>query len=393
MRRGHIACIAIALVLGLPLLGVFLSGTSVRPYLEFPPRTSYVEHEPFSWPVFLILTFLLIISVGSILFHRVLVSHYHPSAIDAQRLHPATQNSALLTQNCFSSFPWWGWIGIVWTGLWWVLAWTRFSWMAALQEHTFTPLWLGYIVVVNAWTFRRTGRCMMLHRPRYLFSLFPMSAAFWWIFEYLNRFVQNWYYVGGAELSAWEYFSRATIPFSTVLPAVLSTAELLTSYRDASAGMTQFNPIRAKHERVVSWSALSLSCAGLFFIGLWPNYLFPLVWVGPLLLIISLQALAGQPTILSSLAQGDWRHVWIPPLAALICGLFWELWNWKSLAHWEYAIPFVHRFQLFEMPLLGYSGYLPFGLECMVVADLCLSRRFSGGVEYCQVRQRVDSHT
>ncbi|HBH80389.1 MAG TPA: hypothetical protein DDY39_11240, partial [Nitrospira sp.] len=72
----------------------------------------------------------------------------------------------------------------------------------------------------------------------------------------------------------------------------------------------------------------------------------------------------------------------VPALAALICGIFWELWNWKSLAHWEYALPFVHRFPLFEMPLLGYAGYLPFGLECVVVADLCLRRQVSGGVEY-----------
>jgi hypothetical protein len=50
--------------------------------------------------------------------------------------------------------------------------------------------------------------------------------------------------------------------------------------------------------------------------------------------------------------------------------LFWELWNSGSLAHWEYTIPFTHRFQLFEMPLLGYAGYLPFGLECLVVVQL-----------------------
>jgi hypothetical protein len=30
----------------------------------------------------------------------------------------------------------------------------------------------------------------------------------------------------------------------------------------------------------------------------------------------------------------------------------------------------VHRFEIFEMPVLGYAGYLPFGLECAVVADL-----------------------
>ena len=253
--------------------------------------------------------------------------------------------------------------------------------MAVVQEHTFTPLWLGYIMTVNAATFARTGRCMMLHRPRYFLSLFPLSAAFWWLFEYLNRFVQNWYYVGVAERSVLEYFFQATIPFATVLPAVLGTAELLTSYPAVSMGMHQFRPIRLYNTKQVSWSLLILSCLGLLAIGRRPNYLFPLIWVGPLLLVVSLQELAGRPTVLSSLAQDDRRGVWISALAALICGFVWELWNWKSLAHWEYAIPFVHRFQLFEMPLLGYAGYLPFGLECVAVADLCLSRRFSGEVE------------
>jgi hypothetical protein len=30
----------------------------------------------------------------------------------------------------------------------------------------------------------------------------------------------------------------------------------------------------------------------------------------------------------------------------------------------------VQRFQIFEMPLLGYAGYLPFGIECCLVMDL-----------------------
>jgi hypothetical protein len=62
--------------------------------------------------------------------------------------------------------------------------------------------------------------------------------------------------------------------------------------------------------------------------------------------------------------------VWLPALAALFCGFFWELWNVGSLAHWQYSIPFVQRFHLFEMPLLGYAGYLPFGLACLAAADI-----------------------
>jgi hypothetical protein len=74
--------------------------------------------------------------------------------------------------------------------------------------------------------------------------------------------------------------------------------------------------------------------------------------------------------VFSSLTKGDWRPIWLPALAGLVCGFFWELWNAHSLAHWEYAVPLVHRFQIFEMPLLGYAGYLPFGLECKIIADL-----------------------
>jgi hypothetical protein len=369
MSQASVICVFLALVLGLPLLGVAWSGQPIGHYLEFPPRTSYVEHAPFSWPVFILLALLIVTFLGSILF-RITISSHQLSASDHQLLRKRF------------TLPWWGWLGIGWTGLWWVAAWTRFPWMAAVQEHTFTPLWLGYIVIVNASTFSRIGRCMMLHRPRYFLSLFLLSAAFWWLFEYLNRFVQNWYYVGVDELSSVEYFLRATIPFSTVLPAVIGTAELLTSYPAISAGMDRFRPIGPHTTKQMSWGLLILSCLGLLAIGRWPNYLFPLVWVGPLLLVVSLLTLAGKPTVLSPLAQGDWRGVWVPALAALICGMFWELWNWKSLAHWEYAIPFVHRFELFEMPLLGYAGYLPFGLECVAVADLCLSRQFSGGVEY-----------
>lgn len=370
MNRTGVICVFLALVLGLPLLGVLWAGQPLGRYFEFPPRTSYVQHEPFSWPVFSALALLIVISLGLILF-RIIVSNRQLSA-DHQLLR-----KRFPPQASHLTFPWWGWLGIGWTAFWWVVAWTRFPGLAAVQEHTFTPLWLGYIVTVTAATFARTGRCMMLHRARYFLWLFPLSAAFWWLFEYLNRFVQNWYYVGVVELTSLEYFVRASIPFSTVLPAVLGTAELLVAYPAVSAGLDRFRPIRLYNSKRVSWSLFILSGLGLFAIGRWPNYLFPLVWIGPLLLVVSLQGLAGKPTVLSLLAQGDWRGLWVPALAALICGFFWEFWNWRSLAHWEYAIPFVHRFQLFEMPLLGYAGYLPFGVECAAIADLCLSRQVS----------------
>jgi hypothetical protein len=279
-------------------------------------------------------------------------------------------------------FPWWGWLALFWSSGCWFLAWTRFEWMQAAAGPYLCPALDGL---------HRAGECADVspHRPLHAAASSALRSVslsaqrrFWWFFEYLNRFVQNWHYVGGGELTEWEYLVRATLPFSTVLPAVLGTAEWLSSFPRLSAGLDRFVTFEFKNHTTWGWGLLIGSAVGLFGIGLWPDYLFSLVWVAPLLLITSLQLIRDEPTIFSGTAQGDWRTLWAAALAALICGWFWEMWNFYSLARWEYAVPFVQRFKLFEMPLLGYAGYLPFGLECLAVADLCLSRKFSGGVAY-----------
>lgn len=329
-------------------------------------------HEPFSWPVFLALAVLMLAPISLFVARLSSFPARRAPAVPRVTCHPLRD----------TSFPWWGWIAVLWTAVWWMLAWTRFSWIEPLQAHTFTPLWLGYIVVLNASTFTRTGHCMMLHRPRYFLSLFPLSAVFWWFFEYLNRFVQNWYYVNLADLSPFEYVLRATISFSTVLPAVLGTAEWLSSFTQLAARLEQARPMEWANRRMTGWTALCVAAMGLGGLGLWPDYLFPLVWVAPVLIMVSSQGIQGEALRLGAIVRGNWPSMWQAALAALICGFFWEMWNFKSLAHWEYAVPFVQRFHVFEMPLLGYAGYLPFGLECLVVADACLARKYSGGLAY-----------
>ena len=79
--------------------------------------------------------------------------------------------------------------------------------------------------------------------------------------------------------------------------------------------------------------------------------------------------LLGRPGLASEMAAGDWRRAAAWMTAAVICGFFWELWNWRSLAKWIYTVPGVERWHLFEMPALGYAGYVPFGLECLIVAE------------------------
>jgi hypothetical protein len=269
-------------------------------------------------------------------------------------------------------FPWWGWLAVGWTTFAWLLAWTRFSWFQAWQSHTFPLLWFGYIVVINALTFSRTGRCMLVNRPKFSLKLFVLSAGFWWIFEYLNQFVYNWHYVGMIDSHRGLTIMWMTLAFSTVLPAVLGTYEYLASFTQLKKPFENWHALPMVDSPRTGWLMLSLGSLGLLMIGRWPAVLFPFLWIGPLLLMLGILILRRELTVLMPLAKGNWSSVVLSSLAALICGVFWEMWNAYSLVHWEYSIPYVHALKIFEMPILGYTGYLPFGLECLAVVDFFL---------------------
>ena len=353
-RKGRLLdlSLAVALVLLLPLAGAAAAGKPLAAYLQFPPKTPDVPHAPFSLPVFLGLTLLILAATVPLLLR--LLSFRGEGGLRAPVM----------------PFPWWGWAGAALGAASWTLAWSRIPWLGGFHAHAFTPLWIGFILVVNAFTARRTGRCMLLSRTRPFLLLFPVSAGFWWSFEYLNRFVGNWRYVGGVDFGAVEYFLFATLPFSTVLPAVLSTRELLLSYPRFDRAFREWEPLSPPKPGTIGLAALIFSCVGLFAVGIAPDFAFPLVWVAPPALLISLAALRSEPHTLSGIASGDWRTAVSSVLAALLCGFFWETWNFGSAAKWVYAIPYVDALHVFEMPLLGYAGYLPFGVLCAGIGDL-----------------------
>ena len=335
--------IGCAALLGLPLLGVWLAGLPMARYAEFPPGDLVIQHAPFSWPVWIGLA--------------VIEGYFLLQAIRAAR-----RGTGVRSPTSSRPFPWWGWLGLAWIAAWWIIAWNRFPALAYIQGHTFTPLWLGYIVVINAATFRVSGRCLLTHDTRYLLKLFPLSAGFWWFFEYLNRFVQNWMYHGVSAWSPLEYFLLATFSFSTVLPAVMSTTEWLASC--GVACRADDRPAKAPGS-AIRWVIFFASAGCLFFLGLAPNLLFPFLWLAPLGCLILIYPADHFHTVFPSVGT-----VLRLSIAALICGFFWELWNLHSLAKWVYHVPFVQRFHIFEMPILGYFGYLPFGWECAWLAAM-----------------------
>lgn len=346
------------MIVGLPLIGIFVGGKKLRTYLEFPPLTSHVVHAPFSWRVF---TIYAAIDLLLILFLT-------------NRLYRAYTNPRIKESHSVKSFPAWGWTGLLILAGGWFLAWTRFEWFALLQGHTFCLPWIGYIILVNAWCVQRSGRSLMTEAPGRFAGLIVTSTIFWWFFEYLNRFVQNWYYIGVNDFGPIAYTLFASLAFATVLPAMLSTYRLLLTLPLFNQGLTNLSLLHCPAPRLIAIIALLLAAVALALLGQFPDTFFAMLWVSPLLIITALQTLSGQPTIFTNLGRGDWRPLVTATIAAMICGFFWELWNIGSQVQWRYAIAYVDRFHLFAMPILGYGGYLPFGLECLVVGSIVVGR-------------------
>ena len=265
-------------------------------------------------------------------------------------------------------FPWWGWVGVAVMTVGWVIAWNRFGCCRAIQRYPYVAQWAGFIVLVNALCVKRAGWCPLTDRTKSYLPLFPASSLFWWFFEYLNRYVWNWFYIGVPGIGPVEYVIFATVCFASVLPGVVGVAALLGTFKvfdeAAYAGMAKVD-IRSGVSVVTLAGLTLIGLAGIVF---FPQFAYPLLWISPLMGFVLVQVMFKEKCVLDVLADGNWGIVFRFAIAALVCGLVWETWNYYSLAKWIYNVPWAERFKVWEMPVMGFAGYLPFGMECAVIA-------------------------
>jgi hypothetical protein len=244
---------------------------------------------------------------------------------------------------------------------------------AARSAHhlLFFPLWLGYALAVDALVLRRRGTSILTRSPGGFALLFAYSAPAWWLFEAFNWRTQNWEYLGADGFRTLTYFLLTTLSFSTVMPAVFETAELVRSaaWTRRLSGGPRLAPTRPL--------LLAMLGVGLAMVALsmsLPGYFYPFLWGSAFFLAEPINAWLGRPSLLRCLERGDWRPVAALALGALVCGFFWELWNFYSYPKWTYHTPGVEFLHVFEMPLLGFLGYPPFGLELYALAHLIAPR-------------------
>lgn len=254
-------------------------------------------------------------------------------------------------------------LGLALVAVFWFASWTH---LGIFGEYAFFPQWLGYILTVDALVAWR-GSSLLTRNPREFVALFLLSAPVWWLFEGMNNFVLNWHYIDTQDFSFWRVLLIGSIDFSTVIPAVFETTALVSTFRFVER-------LRGNRRFMISpalpWMLMYAGAFAFAAVVLVPQFAFPLAWIWLVLVVDPLNYLRGRASLLGQISRGDWRMVAALAIAAAICGVFWEMWNYFAMPKWFYTVPFVGLLKIFEMPLLGYGGYWPFAWELYALYHL-----------------------
>lgn len=257
-----------------------------------------------------------------------------------------------------------GWVGLSLAITFWGLNWS----LEGLRTHWgFFPMWLGYCLTIDGLVYLRKGTSLLTRSWRKYASLFIISAPVWWLFEVVNWRLQNWHYEGGEYFSPLSFWAWATLSFTTVIPAILGSAELIGSFeaiRRLGSGP------RIKPNRLTTTIFFVAGMAMFAAMINWPKVFFPFLWISIYFITEPINIWLGNRHLATWTRRGDWRPVIALWLGVLLTAFFWEMWNFYSYPKWVYHVPWGDFWHIFEMPLLGYGGYLPFALELYALYHL-----------------------
>lgn len=274
------------------------------------------------------------------------------------------------------ALPMWFWLGLGVTLFFWWLMWTRETIFGSLVYYAFTPMWWGFIFVLDGLTYRYSnGYSLFASKPKTFLISAIVSVGGWFFFEYFDYFaLGNWYYPNTVipSLSHSTVVVLFLIAYSSVWPAVFEWYTLLNAFPKLANRYSQ-------GPKLVLPAKLLLCLSFILFaaVPFWPYPLFWAMWIAPLIGVAGILMICNIWTPINALANGNWSPVLLMALSSLFNGFFWEVWNFGS-AHpatpvtnpnyWIYDIPYVNVIHIFaEMPLLGFFGYLPFGVLVWVV--------------------------
>jgi hypothetical protein len=125
----------------------------------------------------------------------------------------------------------------------------------------------------------------------------------------------------------------------------------------------------------------------------WPRLFFPFLWLSLYFILEPVNAWLGNRSLARWTKDGNWRPVIALWVGVLLTAFFWEMWNILSFPKWIYTVPWGGCCKVFEMPLLGYGGYLPFALELYAVYHFISGWLGEKDPDYVQIYSAPGSNT
>ena len=212
----------------------------------------------------------------------------------------------------------------------------------------FLGLWLGATLMMYA--IGKDGYPgVRLH-----LTLMAISVPLWWWLELVNLRTGDWIYILTQDYSPFWYALLSSLAYSTVVPALHAAWRLTIGH----AGLSPIGPGSARGRGCITEIVAGASALVALFV--FPGIFFPFVWVAPFLILDEVMGYGGGRRLVADLVRGEWRLPAAISLAGLMCGILWEFWNFWSTPKRVYDVPFFDFLYLFEMPFVGYAGYVPF---------------------------------
>lgn len=357
-----------ASIIFLPLIGLYIKENGIIPadFFQYPPLSAPTK--PAS-PVTLFRGSVVVIMILLAITFYIKPYWFGFKKVPTALLPPVTK----------VKFPIWGWVGVFMLGLPLVLLWGHFSEPKVLLNWAWVPVFWGYTFLLDGILYVRTGgKSIVNNSPKEMIAIGIAAMGGWMIFEYLNFFVDdNWFYPNGGSIPDDEFLLYAIIGSSGLIPVIFVIYRILNTFPSIKNKYSQGPKFSLTNWQVNLIMVIFL--IGLTIISFFPDQLFGLLWIAPMaLLAIGLRKI-GLWSPFTEIKNGNWSPFFKYSLTYLIYGVSLECINYFSAQHpanealithtpayWVYSIPYVNFWHLFEMPILGFLGYLPFGLYCSV---------------------------
>ncbi|MEJ5360864.1 MAG: hypothetical protein WHV26_02280 [Spirochaetota bacterium] len=254
-----------------------------------------------------------------------------------------------------------------------------------------TPtLWTGLILLTDG-ILAKTNRSLIHNRA--LGKLAFISVLSWWMFEWFNIYFSNWHYQGLLQTLHIRYLGYIWA-FATIFPGVLLVYGII---------LTIMPKILYKQIHLTSSFLIASFIIGLFFLFIpiipfsmyylnraadpdlfiwlswsantfYSEFTAGFIWLAFIFILEPLNYLLNRPSLYAELVLGKYSKLLALILAGLLCGYFWEFWNFWAATKWIYTVPILPHIKLFEMPILGYIGFATFAWEIYAITALVYPR-------------------